>query len=134
WGEAWSLFDLGYLALVRGATHEAKELLEAGLSQLREQRILLGEFRALVGLGHTIRLLDDPERARGFYREALHIHQQMHFYVPFVADCLEGLAGITAEGGQPLQAAKLFGAVQAHRKAGSAPRWPHLDRTYERDI
>jgi predicted ATPase/transcriptional regulator with XRE-family HTH domain len=134
WGEAWSLYELGYLALVRGDTNQAAELLAEGLSQLRARQMVLGEFRALVGLGHTMRLMADPERARGFYREALHIHQEMHFYVPFIADCLEGLAGMAADEGDPSRAARLFGAVQAYRTAVTSPRWPHLGRQYERDM
>jgi non-specific serine/threonine protein kinase len=133
-GEAWSLYDLGHLALVRGEISQAQELLEEGLSQLREQRIVLGTFRALVALGHTMRLLDNPERARGCYREALQIHQQIHYYVPFVEDCLEGLAGMAAEEGDPARAARLFGAAQAYRTAATAPRWSHLGGQYEQDM
>ena len=133
-GEAWALYDLGHLALVRGEISQARELLEEGLSQLREQRIEFGTFRALVALGHTMRLLDDPERARGCYREALQIHQQIHYNVPFVEDCLEGLAGMVAEEGDPTRAARLFGAAQAYRTAATAPRWSHLGGQYEQDM
>lgn len=133
WGAAWSLFDLGYLAMVRGEINQAQVFLEEAVPQLREQGILFGAFRALIALGHTMRLLDDHERARGFYRDALHIQQQMQ-YVQQINEGLDGLAGIAAAEGDPARAARLFGAAQAHCEAMAAPRWSHLDPIYDRDI
>ena len=133
WGIAWSLYDLGYLAMVRGALHQAQVFLEEALPELHEQGILYGTFRALVALGRTMRLRDDPERACGFFREALHIHQQMH-YIPTIADGLEGLAGIAAEAGDPVRAARLFAVAHAHREANAAPRWRDMDAIYARDL
>lgn len=133
WGEAWSLFDLGYVALVRGEINQAQGFLEAALSELREQGNLYGAFRALIALGHTMRLLDDPARARGCYRDALRIHQQMH-YIQSVGDGLEGLAGMAAAEGNAARAARLFGAAQAHREAVATPRWRVMDPIYDRDV
>jgi tetratricopeptide (TPR) repeat protein len=132
-GEAWSLFDLGYLALVRGEINQARGFLEAGLSELRDQGNLYGAFRALIALGHTMRLLDDPERAHGCYQEALRIQQHMH-YIQSIGDGLEGLAGMAAVEGDAARAARLFGAAQAHREAVATPRWPVMEAIYDRDV
>lgn len=132
WGEAWSLFDLGNLAFMRGRLTQARVFLEEALPELRKQGILFGTFRALIALGHTMRLLDDPERARGCYRDALRIHQQMH-YVPFTGDCLDGLAGIAAAERDPVRAARLFGAAHAHHEA-TGPSVRGSDTAYNRDM
>lgn len=133
WGVAWSLFDLGYLAMVRGEIDQARVFLEEAVSKLREGGNLFGTFRALNALGHTMRLIGDHERARGYYRDALHIHQQLH-YVSRIGDALDGLAGIATAEHNPEWAARLFGAAQAHREAIAAPRWPHMDAIYDRDL
>ena len=107
-GVAWALFDLGYLALVRGELPAAQALLAEALPQLLEQGITFGAFRALLALGHVMRALGETDRARQFYRDALHLQRPMH-YSQYVAEGLEGLAGIAAQDGDPVRAARLFG-------------------------
>ena len=70
---------------------------------------------------------------RALYRDALHIQQHMH-YVFHISNALDGLAGIAAEEGDPVRAARLFGAAQPHCEAVAAPRWRHLDPIYDRDV
>ena len=133
WGAAWSLFDLGYLALVRGEADQARVLLEEALSELRAQGNLYGTLRALIALGNTMRRLGDHEQAREYYRYALRIQQRTH-YVGLASDGLEALAGIAAAAGDPLRAARLFGAAHAHREAVGGLRWRHMNAIYERDV
>lgn len=118
---------------MRGEFDQARALLEEALSELRERGNLFGTFRALLALGHTMRLIGDHERAREFYRDALHIQQYTH-YVMHISDGLEALAGIAAAAGDAVRAARLFGTAHAHREAIAAPRWRHTGSIYDRDL
>ncbi len=73
WGIAWSLFDLGYLALVRGDLTTAQTLLEEALPKLQEPGINFGVFRALLALGHVMRAANNNHQALGFYVDALRL-------------------------------------------------------------
>ncbi len=130
---AWALFDLGYLALVCGDLPDARAKLEQALSELLQQDILFGAFRAMIALGHVIRKLGEPWRAMSLYTTALQIQQRRH-YLEVTSDALEGLAGISAAQGDATRAALLFGAAQAHREALATQRWSHLDTLYARDL
>jgi predicted ATPase len=132
-GVAWVLFDLGYLAFVRGDLPAAQTLLEEALPQLLELGITFGAFRALLAQGHVLRALNQPEQARRCYRDALHLQRPLH-YSQYVADGLEGLAGIAAHASRPEHAARLFGAAHAHRIATAMPRWRHQETGYSRDL
>lgn len=133
WGAAWSLYDIGYLALVRNEFRQAQALLEEAVIALREQGIQFGVFRALFALAQVRVEHGDVAQARALYHEALRLQQQMQF-VYLTADCLEGLAGVAAREGQPIPAARLFGAAQAHREATAIQRWRHRDVWYEHDL
>lgn len=132
-GVAWALFDLGYLAFVRGELPAAQTLLAEALPQLLELGITFGAFRAFLALGHVLHALNQPEQARRFYHDALHLQRPMH-YSQYVADGLEGLAGIAAQAGRPEQAVRLFGSAHAQRTATAMPRWRHQETGYSRDL
>ncbi|MBC8075702.1 MAG: AAA family ATPase [Chloroflexales bacterium] len=133
WGIAWSLYDLGYIALVRGDAATAQPLLEAALPQLRAHGISFGLYRALIALGHVMRITGETGRARGFYHEALRLQQHL-LYLHYVADALEGLAGIAAAEQALTHAVTIFGAAEAHRRAIAMPRWPHQQPWLDRDV
>ncbi len=133
WGAAWSLYDIGYLALVRNELGQAQALLEVAVIALRDQGIQFGVFRALFALAQVRAEHGAAAQARALYHEALRLQQQMHF-VYLTADCLEGLAGVAAREGQPIPAARLFGAAQAQREATAMQRWRHRDAWYEHDL
>jgi tetratricopeptide (TPR) repeat protein len=133
WGIAWSLYDLGFIALVRSDMSLAQTLLEQAIPQLRVHSITFGLYRALIALGHALRLTGQNSQARSSYDDALRLQQHMH-YLHNVAENLEGLAAIAAAEYAPAQAAIFFGAAEAHRRAIAVPRWPPLQPWYERDI
>jgi len=133
WGIAWSLFDLGYLALVRGNLPAAQALLTEALPLLQAQGINFGLFRGLLALGHVMRAVGNNDHARHFYRNALHLQQQMH-YVQHIADGLEGLAAIAAAAQNALRAVQLWGAAHAHRQSIAMTRPYHQEAGYERAI
>lgn len=133
WGCAWGLYDLGYLALVRGELRSAQSQLEEAVVRLREQGINFGLFRALLALGRVAKAQGDPQRAHGQFCAALRLQQVMG-YTNHVAEGLEGVAGIAAQEGQTLMAARLFAAAHAHREATFWPRWRDQEADYAADL
>ena len=133
WGIAWSLYDLGYLALVRGQLSTAQALLAEVLPIFYEQGISFGAFRTLLALGHLMRAKSNAVQARQFYADALHLQRQMH-YVLHIADGLEGLAALLAAEQKAMSAARLFGAAYAHRRSNALTRPYHQDADYERNV
>jgi tetratricopeptide (TPR) repeat protein len=132
-GIAWSLYDLGFIALVRSDMSMAQTLLEQAIPQLRIHGINFGLFRALIALGHALQRAGQNNQARSSYYEALQLQQHMH-YLHNAAENLEGLAAIATAEYAPEQAAILFGAAEAHRRAIAVPRWPPLQPWYEQDL
>jgi hypothetical protein len=63
----------------------------------------------------------------------LHLQQPLH-YSQYVADGLEGLAGIAVQAGRPEHAVRLFGSAHAQRTATAMPRWRHQETGYSRDL
>jgi len=133
WGLAWSLYDLGYAALTLGELSESQRLLEEALVRLTEAGIQYGVYRARLALGHVMRLQNQFVSAEAHYRGAFTIQRQIH-YMHFVADGLEGIAGIATAGRQPARAIRLFAAAQVQRDFASTPRWPFLQRIYDHDL
>jgi tetratricopeptide (TPR) repeat protein len=133
WGIAWSLYDLGYLALVRSQLSTAQALLAEVLPIFYEQGISFGAFRTLLALGHLMRAKSNAVQARQFYGDALHLQRQMH-YVLHIADGLEGLAALLAAEQKPAPAVRLFGAAYAHRRSNALTRPYHQNADYERNV
>jgi predicted ATPase len=133
WGAAWSLFDLGLIALARGDLQQAQISIEKVLPELHALGILYGAFRAYLALGHALRAQGDLSGARKAYYEALCLQQQMHYTQP-TDEGLDGLANIAATEGDPMRAARLFGAAQAIRVAVGWLAWSYLKDAYDRDM
>ncbi|MFN8490787.1 MAG: hypothetical protein U0350_24560 [Caldilineaceae bacterium] len=132
-GIAWARFDLGSQALIRGELTTAQTLLTETLPLLQEQGINWGVFRALLALGYVMRTTGKPDQALRFYRDALHLQQQMH-YVQHIADALEGLAAIAVGRDDLTRAVWLFGAAHTQRQAYDWVRPYHQEAGYERDV
>ncbi|MDZ4717391.1 MAG: hypothetical protein SH847_02900, partial [Roseiflexaceae bacterium] len=133
WGIAWSFYDRGFIALVRNDMATAQALLEQAIPQLRIHGINFGLFRALIALGHVLRLTGQNSQARSSYDEALRLQQDMD-YLHNVAENLEGLAAIAAAEYAPAQAAILFGAAEAHRRVIAMPHWEPQELWSDRGI
>jgi predicted ATPase len=133
WGIAWSLFDLGYLALARGELDGAQTLLEGALPLFQAQGINFGAFRALLAQGHCLRAIGKNKQARQCYEDALRLQQQMN-YVLHIADGLEGVGALAVAADKPQRAVLLFGAAHAHRQANALRRPLHQDADYERNV
>jgi DNA-binding CsgD family transcriptional regulator len=75
--------------------------------------------RAVARLGSFVRRRGDNARAAKLLREAIGYFQEFHAR-PDIAGCLEDLARVARDGGQPVRAATLFGAASALRESTGA--------------
>ena len=69
WGTAWSIYDLGCLALARNRLAKARTLLENAHQQFHKLGILFGDYRSLIALGDVLRGLKHRDQAFSFYQE-----------------------------------------------------------------
>ena len=133
WGIAWSLFDLGYLALVYDDRATAHAHFAEALPLFQKQGNNFGVFRTWLALGYLMQNVGELNQARRFYIDALHLQQQMS-YVLNIADGLEWIAAIAATEQNPVQAVQLFGAAHAHRQSSALIRPYHLETAYEQAV
>jgi len=126
-----ALSNLGCIAYHQGDLALAKTYYEDCLILSAELENRWGVILYL--LGRLAQTEGDYVQALGFYKQSmsrLNDFGDLHF----MALCLEGLAGVIGAHGQPIVAARLFGAAAAFRATVSAPMRP-VDRTdYERDL
>jgi tetratricopeptide (TPR) repeat protein len=144
WGIAFSLRDLGCVALALGNLGQAYSLYEESLAINRG----LGNKRDIAGslnsLGDVAQLQGDGEAARALYGESLRLHREalrsrelsLRWEVAWkrgAADCLEGMASVSAHQGRTGQAARLLGAAEGVREAlgavATASHPPIVERT-----
>ena len=133
WGQAWSLYALAFLRLAIGDLERARPALEAALVHLRRERIPFGLFRALLALGQTLFAEGDIARAAALYREGLQLTREAPF-LTFITMGLDGVAAVAATQGQPVRAARLWGAAEALREGTDEQRWHVFERTYDRAL
>ncbi len=133
WGIAWSLFDIGYLALVYDDRAIAHAHFAEALPLFQKQGNNFGVFRTWLALGYLMQTVGELNQARRFYIDALSLQQQMH-YVLNIADGLEWMAAIAATEQNPVQAVQLFGAAHAHRQSSALIRPYHLETAYEQAV
>ncbi|HEU0000942.1 MAG TPA: LuxR C-terminal-related transcriptional regulator [Ktedonobacteraceae bacterium] len=106
-----TLQNLGYFASLQGDLKAAAELTQKGLLLFRELGNRANITAALHNLGYLASLQHDLEQATAYYREGLALAQeignekQMGWH-------LAGLAAVYAAEGQPVRAARLFGAAE----------------------
>jgi predicted ATPase/DNA-binding SARP family transcriptional activator len=105
--------NLGDLELEAGRPEAAVPIFEELLLTYREPGIPnQGLGFAAINLAHALRRLDQPERAREYYAEALDAFRFVGFRV-HIAHALQGLGVIEARVGDPAAAAALLGQAGA---------------------
>jgi tetratricopeptide (TPR) repeat protein len=133
WGTAWSLYALAFLKLAVGNLVQAQPALEEALAQLRQQDMPFGAFRTLLALGYTRYQLGDVAGAEALYREGLALCREMPLQT-IITTGLEGQAMVVAARGQPLRAARLWGAAEALREMTDEWRWQSYQHAYDRAL
>ncbi len=133
WGVALSLNNLGYAALLEGDLASAESLSAESASRFRDLDNSWGTALALTNLGRS--LLESHEHARSadVLGECLTLSQGLGEKV-FIAECLEGLAGLAAAETQIGRAACLWGAAEALREMIQAPLSSAERSHYERHL
>jgi tetratricopeptide (TPR) repeat protein len=121
WVPAW----LGCVAYRAGALDQARALIESSLAIHDPDGYWLELAFSLLSLGHVTRAQGDPGRAVQLYTRSLTMvvtngmrpdkFQAVYGLRPDFAEYLEGFAKAAMLVGQPLRAARLFGAAQSLR-------------------
>lgn len=130
---AWALNYLGNVARERGEHERSKTLLAEALGLLNELGEKRGLATCLLALGKLACTLGDYERAEAYLSESLTlaIEQGEKRAIAMRLDCLGMVAG---EGGNDRQAATLYGAAEALRRAIGAHIAPVDQPEHERRL
>jgi DNA-binding CsgD family transcriptional regulator len=105
----------GEVALAVGDLEGAARDLEEAVRRQRDLGNAWGLSETLRWLGDLARARDDVNRSLEYYREALTL-AVAHGDQLWLANALDGVAGVAADRGQPEQAARLHGAAAAQRE------------------
>ena len=126
----------GHIALSQDDAFTARALAEESLLLSREVGDRQNIAQSLSLLGRTVAVQDDYTAARALFEESLSVAREIGdklnstFY-------LEGLASVVAAQGEPVWAARLWGAAEARRESMGVPispveRTAYDERTVER--
>ena len=132
-GIAWSMYDAGYLAFMRGELAQAEQLLTESLVRFREQSFAPGLTRKCLSLGHVARAQGNLVQAKMWYQECIRqpIPGGQEDYIAYP---VAGLAVVLGIQGQVETATRLLGAAETFRER-SGIRLLAVDRAaYERDV
>jgi predicted ATPase/class 3 adenylate cyclase len=132
-GYAVAVVNLGGLALIEADYARARELSELGLRLHREHDSRDGEAISLLNLGFAALEEGATNEARKRLEESCERFQELGF-TEYLAFCLEGLAGVAAVSGAPVEAARLLGRAEALREAADASLGPFERRLHERTL
>src|SRR5207248_2739765 len=86
-----------------------------------------------IDLARILAVQGEVARARALYQESLVLLRE-NGNEEFIPACLEGLADITEAQGEPLWAARLWGAAEALREVLGTPLPPVACADYERAV
>jgi tetratricopeptide (TPR) repeat protein len=127
------LNGLGELARSQGDYEQARARYEEYLALCRELNIKMGKAYALHNLGLLALHRGDLEWARACFDESMALCHALG-HKSGIAYCLAGLAGVISAVGQPEQAARLFGAVEALLESTGTHLVPTDRAEYDRNV
>ncbi len=133
-----ALNGFGALARVQGQSERASRFLRQSLvvgrtlARAGDRGIVVS--RALVLLGRALAEQGDVEEAMVVLKEALTELRGLGITGFALAQAFEWIAPLVATTGDPLRAARLFGAADASWRASGATRYPLEEQAYERDV
>jgi tetratricopeptide (TPR) repeat protein len=128
-----SVYPLGLLGLIhlaQGELEAARPLLEESLAIGKRTGVETDAVHLALGLARLLTLQGDAVSARHLYQESLTLLFECNVYKEDIAGSLEGLAALEVGQGEPLQAARLWGAAEALREAIGAPMHPVYRPSY----
>src|SRR5207247_4109078 len=124
---------LGEICLVQGEQTRARERAEESVAISKEVGDEWGIALASICLARILASQGDRAAARALYQESLALLHKLDNKV-FIAACLEGMGAVGAVQGQPVWAARLWGAAEALRQHIGAPLPPVYRADYERSV
>jgi len=130
---AWPIDALGLVALRQGDYVDARTSFEEALSVARETGEKQHAADALAHLGTVALRRGEYRESLSFYQQSLALNREQGYKNGLVED-LAGLAEVASLLGQPEQAARLLGAVEALREASSIGLSPLRRIEYDRTV
>jgi non-specific serine/threonine protein kinase len=127
------LLSLGYAAHSQGDNSRAAACYEESLARFRALSDTWGIAAVLHTLGYVLRAQSDTTRAIACFSESLTRYWKMG-HKEGSSLCLNGLAGMAGEIGQPVRAAQLFGAAEALRESIGLSQQADERAAYDRSI
>jgi predicted ATPase/DNA-binding CsgD family transcriptional regulator len=121
------------VTLQQGDTAVAHRLSEESLALHRETGDQWGISWVLSILAKVEACQGNHSAALTTYQESLTIARKIGSKLN-IAVCLEGMASVIATHGEPLRAARFWGAAEALREAMGAPIWPVERASYELSV
>ncbi len=131
-GIAYSQSILGYVALQQAHLTEARLLIQESLAMHRELEDQRGIGWGITGLGWVTFLEGNYTEAQGLFEEGFAMLRESD-QKWLIAFCLEVLAGVAAAQGQPIWAARVWGAAETLRETIHAPM-PPVERAFYDDM
>jgi predicted ATPase/transcriptional regulator with XRE-family HTH domain len=128
-----ALGNLGVMAERDDDYTEAAALVTEALALYREVGDQAGVARMLENLGVYAKLQDDLARAAEFYRESLELSRALN-YTPHLTALMVNVADLAVTAGEPVTAARLFGASETLGEASGVGLLPSQAETRERGI
>ena len=135
----WVVMTLRYLGMVARSTGDyarAADYFQESVDRAR-QSIATGGYNEARGtelLGRALFLKGDIDRAKRLFGEALGIIAVERLAGHTLPDCLDWLAAAVDRGGQPYEAAVLFGAAETQWRVSSAVRYTLERAAYAADL
>jgi DNA-binding CsgD family transcriptional regulator/tetratricopeptide (TPR) repeat protein len=126
WATGWFLGLFGEIALRQGAIARARILLEAGLKRHQQLGDQQGQALIYALLAQAAASEHDYMVSRTLAAQSLEIARAVHDSGSLIL-CLEELADVVADQGEPAWAARLWGAAECYRKASHATL-PQVER------
>jgi predicted ATPase/DNA-binding XRE family transcriptional regulator len=132
-GVANSLNNLALVSWEHGDYANARSLLEESLDMYRELGDKRGIANALNNIGLVAWEMGEYDASLPFYRESLERYRELEDRQG-ITDCFDGLARVAGSQGDPVRAARLWGAAEALREAIGISIPPGDVADYERNV
>ena len=133
WPAALAHTNLGFLAAIEGRHADAVESHERCSAIALEGGDAWMAATSLTNAGRAVRQLGDLDRAVALQGEALRGFIALE-NAWGVAVCLDALAGLAGDRGDPSGAARLYGAEEAIRERAGIALWPTIRSEHEAGV
>ncbi len=131
--EAWTLMNLGRVALRQRNTERALACCQESLALFRDLKFQFGIAETLIEIGDIAHAREDDQQALERYRESLFLIKRMG-HVPYTQENIERLAGALSRQRQLRRAVRLLAAMERYREQSGIIRSPIDHPRYTQDV